>query len=372
MDCEDMKPDERLNKLAKVLVGYSIGVKEGERVRIAGSTASEPLLREIYREVLLAGGHPRVAMQFEDQQYIFYSLARDHQLDDIDPITLHEMGEIDSLIRTFPDLNPHALSSIDPDKKQRVTRSSKPIMDILFERWGKGELKWVGTVCPTTALAQEARMALDEYSEFVFECMHLNDDDPVSFWKDFSTRQQKICDRLNGVKEMRYVGRDTDLAFRTEGRTWINCDGKNNFPDGEIFTGPVEDSVEGTIRFTFPGIYMGEEIEDIFLRFESGRVVEARAAKGERLLLELLDTDEGSCYVGEIAIGTNESIDRFTKNMLFDEKMGKTVHLALGMGIPSSGSRNQSAIHWDMLKDMSDGGEIHADGELIYREGRFL
>lgn len=367
-----MNPDERLNKLAKVLVGYSVEVKEGQRVQIAGTTASEPLLREIYREVLRAGGHPRIHMRFEDQQYIFYRHARDHQLDDTDPITLHEMGEIDCVIQAFPDLNPHALSSIDPDRKQRLTRAMKPIVDILFERWGKGELKWVGTVCPTPALAQEARMSFGEYSEFVFECMHLNDDDPVSFWKDFSVKQQKICDRLNGTSEMRYVGRDTDLTFRTEGRTWINCDGKNNFPDGEIFTGPVEDSVEGSIRFTYPGIYQGEEIEDIFLRFESGRVVEARAAKGEKLLLKLLDTDSGSRYVGEIAIGTNNNIERFTKTMLFDEKMGRTVHLALGMGIPGSGSKNQSAIHWDMLKDMSDGGEIYADGKLIYREGRFL
>ena len=367
-----MKPDERLRKLAEVLVGYSVEVKERQRVRLSGSTASEPLLREVYREVLRAGGHPRVHMQFEDQQYMLYKLARDFQLDDVDPITLREMEEIDCVIQTFPDLNPHALSSIDPERKQRVTRAMKPIMDILFKRWGEGDLKWVGTACPTAALAQEAKMAFGEYSEFVFECMHLNDDDPVSFWKGFSVQQQEICDRLNGTREMRYVGRDTDLSFRCEGRSWINCDGKNNFPDGEIFTGPVEDSVEGTIRFTYPGLYHGEEIEDISLRFESGRVVDARAEKGEKLLLKLLDTDEGSRYVGEIAIGTNENIDRFTKNMLFDEKMGRTVHLALGMGIPGSGSKNISAIHWDMLKDMSDGGEIYADGTLIYREGRFL
>ena len=367
-----MMPDERLGKLAKVLVGYSIEVGEGDRVRIAGTTASESLIREIYREVLRVGGHPRVHMSFEDQQYILYSTASDEQLEDIDPIAMHEMEHIDCIVQTFPDLNPHALSSIDPGKKQLVTRAMKPVMDVLFRRWGEGELKWVGTACPTPALAQEAKMSLEEYSEFVFECMHLNDEDPTSFWKGFSGRQQEICDRLNGVKEMRYVGRDTDLAFRCDGRTWINCDGKNNFPDGEIFTGPIEDSVEGRIRFTYPGIYHGEEIEDIMLRFESGRVVEARAAKGEKLLLKLLDTDEGSRYVGEIAIGTNDNIDRFTKNMLFDEKMGKTVHLALGMGIPGSGSKNVSAIHWDMLKDMSDGGEIHADGELIYKDGRFL
>jgi aminopeptidase len=202
--------------------------------------------------------------------------------------------------------------------------------------------------------------------------MKLNDDDPVKRWKAISATQQKICERLDKVKEMHYVGLDTDLKFRCEGRKWINCDGKNNFPDGEIFTGPVEDSVEGTIRFTYPGIFQGQEIEDIFLRFEKGKVVEARAGKGEALLLKLLDTDEGSRYVGEIAIGTNENINRFTKNMLFDEKMGKTVHLAIGKGIPMSGSKNDSAIHWDMLKDMSEGSAIYADGSLIYKDGSFV
>jgi aminopeptidase len=202
--------------------------------------------------------------------------------------------------------------------------------------------------------------------------MNLNVDIPVKFWKNFSVKQQKICNRLDQIKEMRYIGQDTDLRFRCEGRKWINCDGKVNFPDGEVFTGPIEDSVEGTIRFTYPGIFQGEEVEDIFLRFKKGKVVEARAAKGENLLLTLLDTDENSRYVGEIAIGTNENINRFTKNMLFDEKMGGTVHLAIGHGIPQSGSKNESAIHWDMLKNMREGGKIYADGDLIYKNGSFL
>lgn len=215
-------------------------------------------------------------------------------------------------------------------------------------------------------------MSLDEYAEFVFSCMRLNEEDPVAFWRHFSICQKKLCNRLNGVKKMRYVGQDTDLKFRCEGRNWVNCDGKNNFPDGEVFTGPVEDSVEGTIRFTYPGIFQGEEVEDIFLRFEKGKVIEARAAKGKKLLHKLLDTDEGARFVGEIAIGTNEHINRFTKNMLFDEKMGGTVHLAIGRGIPLSGSKNKSAIHWDMLKDMREGGKIYADGKLIYENGSFL
>ena len=367
-----MQPDFRLTKLAELLVQYSVHVQENEKVIISGTTESLPLLREIYKQVLLAGAHPRVHMEFEDEQYLFYSLARDQHLDYADPFRLHDVENADAIIATFPDLNPHALTSIDPEKKRRVALAQKPIMETMFGRWGEGSLKWVGSVCPSRALAQEAHMSLEEYTEFVFSCMKLNDDDPVKGWKNISAKQQKICERLDRVKEMRYVGLDTDLKFRCEGRKWINCDGKNNFPDGEIFTGPVEDSVEGTIRFTFPGIFQGQEIEDIFLRFENGKVTEAHAGKGEELLLKLLDTDEGSRYVGEIAIGTNENINRFTKNMLFDEKMGKTVHLAIGKGIPMSGSKNESAIHWDMLKDMSDGGAIYADGTLIYRDGSFI
>jgi len=367
-----VKPDIRLTKLASLLVNYSVEVKETEKIIIGGTTASEPLLKEIYQETLRAGAHSRVHIQFQDQDYLFYSLAQDFQIEFNDPFDLYEMDNCDAIIRAFPDLNPHALTSIDADKKQKRVIAQKPIMETIFKRWGEGKLRWVATACPTPALAQEAHMAYDEYAEFVFSCMYLNENDPVAFWREFSAKQQKTCDRLNQVKEMRYVGQDTDLSFKCEGRTWINCDGKNNFPDGEVFTGPIEDSVEGTIRFTYPGIFQGEEVEDIFLRFEKGKVIEARAAKGERLLHKLLDTDEGARFVGEIAIGTNDNINRFTKNILFDEKMGGTVHLAIGRGIPESGSKNKSAIHWDMLKNMRDGGEIYVDGKLIYKNGYFI
>lgn len=367
-----MKPDHRITKLAQILVQYSLGIKEKEKVSILGSTASESLLREIYQEVLRAGGHPRIHIEFEDQKYLFYKLAKDFQIEYTDPFFLYEVENIDAAVHVLPNLNPYELTSIDPEKKQKAVLSQKAIMETFMKRWGEGNFRWVGSTCPTPALAQEARMSFDEYSEFVFSCMNLNVDIPVKFWKNFSAKQQKICNRLDQIKEMRYVGQDTDLRFRCEGRKWINCAGKINFPDGEVFTGPIEDSVEGTIRFTYPGIFQGEEIEDIFLRFKKGKVVEARAAKGENLLLTLLDTDENSRYVGEIAIGTNENINRFTKNMLFDEKMGGTVHLAIGHGIPQSGSKNESAIHWDMLKNMREGGKIFADGDLIYKNGSFL
>ena len=363
--------DPRINKLARVLVHYSSGVKAGERVQLMGTPASEPLLRELYREVLRVGAHPIVRMRLSDQDALLFAEATEQELDYTDPMVLSELDGIDVSIRIFPDENPHSLSSVDPGKKQRRLRANKPITEKFVQRWSKGSLRWVGTAYPTPALAQEARMSLEEYAEFVFGAGRLNDDNPEEYWRSASSRQQRICDRLNKCSTFRYRGLDTDLTFSCEGRTWMNCDGKLNFPDGEVYTGPVEDSVNGTIRFTYPGIFQGQEIEDIFLRFENGKIQEARAAKGEALLHELLRTDEGASRVGEIAIGTNEQIQRFTKNMLFDEKISGTIHLAVGMGIPGSGSKNVSALHWDMLKDMRQGGEIFADGALIYQNGRF-
>ena len=364
--------DPRVQKLAHLLVHYSTEVKPGERVQLIGSPASEPLLRELYREILRVGAHPIVRMRLSDQDYHFYALAQDSELDYTDPLQLHEVENIDVSIRAFPDENPHALTSVDPAKKQRRLRASKPITERFVQRWSEGRLRWVGSAYPTEALAQEAKLSLEEFARFVFEAGRLDEPNPAAYWKAVSARQQKLCDRLKQCSTIRYQGLDTDLTFSCAGRNWINCDGKLNFPDGEVFTGPVENSVNGAIRFTFPGIFHGQEIEDIYLRFKDGKVQEARAAKGQDLLQKLLQTDEGASGVGEIAIGTNDQIRRFSKNMLFDEKMGGTIHLAVGMGIPGSGSKNVSALHWDMLKDMRQGGEIYADGALIYRDGRFI
>jgi len=364
--------DPRVKKLAHVLVHYSTGVKPGDKVRIGGTPASEPLLREVFREVVRAGAHPLIRMQLTEEDYIFYSEAGEAQLDYVDPLRLREAETIDVSIKTFPDQNPHALTAIAPEKKQRRMRALTPYTQTVVRRWQLGEYRWVGTAYPTPALAQEAHMSLEEFAEFVFAAGKLDEPDPAGVWKTISERQQKICERLNHCSTLRYAGLDTDIAFGCAGRTWLNCDGKLNFPDGEVCTSPVEESVNGTIRFTFPGIYQGEEVEDIFLRFQDGKVVEARAAKGEALLRQLLVTDSGAAYVGEIAIGTNEEIRRFTKNMLFDEKMGGTIHVAIGLSIPGTGGKNFSALHWDMLKDMREGGEIYADGELIYRNGRLV
>ncbi|RME37344.1 MAG: aminopeptidase, partial [Thermoflexia bacterium] len=241
-----------------------------------------------------------------------------------------------------------------------------------LQRGATGELKWVVTLYPIPAYAQEADMSLREYEDFVFAACFCDQEDPVSRWREVHEHQQRLVDWLKGKREVRIVGPNADLTLSIEGRIFINCDGRNNMPDGEIFTGPVEESARGWVRFTYPAITGGREVEGIELWLEEGRVVRATARKNEEYLLKMLDTDPGARYIGEFAIGTNPNIRRFTKSILLDEKIGGSFHLALGAGYPETGSRNESAIHWDMICDMRDGGEIWVDGELFYRNGEFV
>jgi len=279
---------------------------------------------------------------------------------------------VDVLLSFFGGTNTRMLSNVNPEKLKLSAQGSSEITRIFFERVAKKELRWCGTMFPNQANAQEASMSVSEYEDFVYGAGYIDSKDPIAEWKKIEKKQEGICNILNGKKHLRIVSKDTDLKMSIEGRKWINCCGRVNFPDGEVFTGPVEDSVEGHIRFSFPGIYGGREIEDIQLTFDRGKVIKATAAKGQELLEQLLETDKGARYVGEIAAGTNYNIKKFTRHMLFDEKIGGTVHLAIGRSIPESLGKNQSAIHWDMLCDMKKGGKIYADGELVYKDGKFL
>jgi aminopeptidase len=245
------------------------------------------------------------------------------------------------------------------------------IVELRMKREAEGKFRWTGLPYPGRAEAQEAEMALEEYEDFVYGGCLVDGDDPVSEWKKVREEQQRLCDYLNKAKKIRLVGEDTDLTYSVDGRKWINCCGEKNMPDGEVFTAPVENSVDGAVRFTFPGLFYGKEIEDIRLAFEDGRVVRASAAKGDDLLQQILKI-EGADRLGEAAFGTNYGISKFTKNMLFDEKMGGTVHMALGFNpIPETGGLNKSTVHWDILKDMRKDSEIYADDELIYKDGKF-
>ena len=355
-----------------MIAGYSLAVAPGQLVVIEGPTLAAPLVRELYRQVLRAGGHPRSRPAIDGAQELRLSLGSDAQLDWVDPLFREHVELADARVVILADFNTRALSGVDPRRLARVKRARGPYLTRLIERAAAGELRWVVTAYPTSAAAQEAGMSLRDYSDLVFGSALLDRDDPVAAWRELGERLHRLGERLGGVRELRIVGPGTDLSFSVESRTWIPCDGLQNLPDGELFTAPVEETVEGEIRFTYPAVYNQRAVEDVRLRFRSGEVVEASAARGQGFLDEMLALDEGARRVGEFSFGLNEAVTRFTGETLFDEKIGGTVHLALGEAYPESGGINRSALHWDMVCDLREGGEVYADGELVYRDGRFL
>jgi len=364
--------DPRIKKMASVLVNYSLELKKGDFLVIQGMPMTLPLIKEVYREALKVGANPYVIMHHNDISEIKLKEASDEQLNFVTPFAHTMVKEADAVLNILGEYNTKQMTSVDAKKMSIVSKANREINEIFMERAGRGELKWSLCQYPTHADAQESNMSLDEYAEFVFDACLLDKEDPVAEWNKIHDHQQEIIDFLKDKDHIEVKSKDTHITLRVGGRTWINSDGHNNFPSGEVFTAPIKDTIEGHIRFSFPGIYMGKEIEDIRLTFEKGKVVKAEAAKGEDLLHALLETDEGAKYIGEFAIGTNYGIKKFTKNMLFDEKLGGTIHMALGEAYPESGGKNKSSIHWDMLCDMKDGGEIYADGELFYKDGKFL
>ncbi len=365
--------DPRLDRLAQVLVNYSVGVKPGQLVRIAAPPEAMPLVSALYRQVLAAGGQPFVRLTPEDLQEILAKHGNDSQLQFCNPITLHEYEKIDCSIGIWAETNTRALSNCDPKKLSMIQSARKPLNSIFFSRAAAGRLHWTGTQYPTQACAQDAEMSLAEYADFVFAAGLLDTADPVAAWKRISQTQQRLADCLNGKKSYHVVAANgTDVTMSIENHVWINCDGHENFPDGEVFSGPVLDSVNGQINFSFPAVHQGREVQDVQLIFRDGKVVDARASKGLDFLISMLDMDAGSRLLGECAIGTNYSITRFTRNTLFDEKIGGTVHFALGAGYPETGNTNESGLHWDMVVDLRPGGYVEADGVKVCENGRLL
>jgi len=362
--------DSRIENLAKLCVQYSVEVKPKEKVFIRGNVLSSPLIREIYRQCLLGGAYP-IVMPSLDVEYLFFKYAKEDQLRFVPPLQKFLTKEADAAINISCEPNPKRLTNINPEKIATVRASRKEIMETFLKRSAQGKLKWVLLPYPINNQAQEANMSLEEYEDFVFSSCLVDKKDPVSEWKKIDKKQQRICEFLNQVSKIHILGEDTDLLLDVKNRKWINCSGKLNMPDGEVFTGPLENSANGTIRFTYPGIVAGREVEDITLTFKDGKVVKAIAAKGNELLQQMLKI-KGADRIGEIAIGTNYGITQFTKNMLFDEKMGGTIHMAMGASYPESGGLNKAAIHWDIVKDMKKEAEIYADDKLFYKNGKFL
>jgi aminopeptidase len=364
--------DPRLDKLAAVLVQYSTHVKKGDLVRIAGEVAGLPLMEALQEEVLRAGGHPFFTMTSDNMDDAFFRLASDEQLSYVSPVSQFVVEKMDVSIGIWADENTRSRTNVPPEKQTLASKARQPFVKRLLERAAKKECRWVGTQYPTTGSAQDAEMSLYEYCDFVFRAGLLHLPDPVAGWRAMSERQQRLADFLEKKREIRVIAPGTDLRVGVEGRHWINCDGHENFPDGEVFTGPIETATEGTIHYTFPAVYQGREVLEIELLFKAGRVVDARAAKGQDFLLKMIDQDAGGRTFGEFAIGTNFGVKQFSRNILFDEKIGGTCHAALGKAYPESGGTNDSALHWDMICDLRQPGcEIQADGEVILREGKF-
>jgi len=365
--------DPRLAKLADLLVNYSLGLGPGQIVRIDGATVAAPLATEIYRHALAAGAHPRTRTEIEGLDVIAVGESSEEQLTFVSEIDRFEVENVDAIVTIWADRNTRALSQADPQRVSRRIASRRTLINRFWERIDEGKARWVGTRFPTDAHAQDAEMSLAGYEDFVFGACHVQgDEDPVAHWRAVSVELNARARELEAVRELRIVGPDTDLSLNVAGRNWLAADGKLNMPDGEIFTSPAETETEGEIRFSFPAIFQGRGVEDVRLRFEGGRVVQAEAADGDDFLQSLLDMDEGSRILGEVAFGLNYEIDRFTRDILFDEKIGGTVHLALGSSFKKLGGQNESGLHWDMICDLRADGEIYADGELVWKAGRFL
>ena len=364
--------DIRDRKLAQLITQYSLGVKPGDKVVLRAGTQAEPLLKELFRQIIEAGAHPVLWPDFGWPEELLYSLGSDEQISFIHKPTALYYEEYDCLIRVLSEENTKHLNSVDPRKITLFSKSRAELMNTYMDRSARGELRWALTLYPTNAYAQDADMSLDEYADFVYQACMPDMNDPVGYWRGISERQARIIEWLKGKKKVHLLGKGTDLRLSIEGRNFINCDCHVNIPDGEIFTGPVEDSMEGHVTYSYPTIYNGRELTGVYLEFEKGRVVKASAEKNEAFLLETLEIDAGARGVGEFAIGTNEGIQRFTRQILFDEKIGGSFHMALGKGYPESGSKAQSSIHWDMICDLRAGGQIWVDDQLLYENGKFV
>ncbi len=360
-------------KYAKVLVDYSVKVQPGELTIIRTSSyLSQPLVKEIYKQVLQRGAHPVVRMAVEGLSEIYIKNATNEQLEYIDPMTETEYEQAKNFISIGAPLNVKNMARLDSKKLAKRSGVMKHLTEKMLKRSAQGDLNWVIANFPTNALAQEADMSFEDYSEFLMKACYLHLENPAAKWQEIGQKQEKIAQYLNTKSKIRIIGEKTDITFNTSERIWKSCAGEYNFPDGEIYTSPVENSAEGQIYFDFPQIYNGNEAQKVLLTLKNGKVIDAKAAKGEEFLNNMLNMDDGSRFVGEIAIGTNEMIQDVTGNILFDEKIGGSIHMAIGASYPDTGGKNVSGLHWDLIKNMKNGGQIYADDVLIYENGKFL
>lgn len=360
-----------LEKYANLLVNYCMEIKQGEKLYINTTTLAEPLVREVYRMAIRAGATVEVEMDFREKAKIFYEEAHlDTQLNFVPMQYAKAMTDFDAYLYIKAPFNLRENNNLDTEKQKAQKAALAPFSKKYFERAATREMKRNFCLFPTIASAQEAGMSLEDYEHFVFNACKLYENDPIQAWLEVRKSQQGIVDVLNSATNVRYVNEKTDISFNTLGRKWINSDGQTNMPSGEVYTSPVEDSVNGVVHFDYPCLYMGNEVKDVTLYVSKGYIEKWEAGQGKDYL-DYIFSLEGTRRFGEAAIGTNYSINRMTKNILFDEKIGGTIHMAIGQSYPQCGGKNESTVHWDMISDMTKGGQIFADGQLIYENGYF-
>ena len=364
--------DARVERLADILVDYSARIKEKDLVTIRGNYVAEPLMLALYERCIQRGAYPMLRASIPAAEPLFYRFAQEHQLDHVWETDRWMNDNIDATFAILSDTNTRQLSNVDTTKQVRAQKARKPLLDNFFARAARGEVRWCVTLFPTEAIAMEAQMSLAEYEDFYYGACLLDAPDPVAEWQKVAARHEKLIEWMGGRSEVRIEGEGTDIRLDVSDRIWLPADGQENFPDGEIFTGPIETKTEGYITYSFPAIYNGTAVEGARLEFEGGRVVNATARQNEDFLVKTLDTDPGARVLGELGIGTNFGIKDFTGEILLDEKIGGTVHLALGASYPESGGVNESAIHWDMVCDLRKGGRITVDGDILMEDGKLI
>jgi len=359
-------PDCRLINHAKVLVRYCIAAKQKQTVSVSGEVSAEPLLLAVQEELLRAGAYPVVRMSPRGATESFFRHGKPHHFNTMSAYQKASVRLMDATIRVQSSSNTRELSRVNPARQATLAKTMRPLVNAMLSK------PWALTLFPTEAYAQDAEMSLHDFEDFVYHAIFADAPNPVGEWRKLRRQQDRLIATLKGADGVRIVGAGTDLTLSVKGRSFINSDGHHNMPSGEIFTGPVETSAEGHIAYDYPVCHAGREIDGIRFVFRKGRVVEADATKNAAFLRKMIDLDAGARRLGELGIGTNRRIDRFTRNILFDEKIGGTVHLALGRSYPETGGRNRSALHWDMIKDLRRGGALYVDGRLFQKDGRFV
>lgn len=360
-----------MQKYADLLLHYCLQVKAGQRLFVSSTFLAEPLLLEIHREATKSGVMVEYDLAFRDKGFVYWLEAKGELLDQEPIFQTYAMEHFDAYLAIRAPYSLHEDQPATPDQKKRRAAAGARANQFYFNRTADSSM--VRSLCqyPTQASAEAAGMTLEEYADFVFAACRLDESDPMAAWLEVRKEQQRYVDFLNTCDEVRYRNEKTDIRFSVKGRKWMNSDGRANMPSGEVFTGPIEDSVEGVVHFDFPTVYNGHDVQGITLWVEKGQVMKWEAVSGQQILDQVFSI-EGARYFGEVAIGTNYRIQRATRNILFDEKIGGSIHMAVGQSYLQTGGKNKSAVHWDMISNMKNGGEIIADGQVIYRNGYFL